>query len=580
MATTDSTDDGSNVDDSKNPIIDPRESDVLCGRGGAALRHPGNLTYRRLVNLNKGLYITCLKTEKLKISRSIVAAIREQRGRFLERDATAGVWIDIGDKKAIEKTSQALREGQPKLRKKMVELGQIPAEQLVAADHVVDPVQQQQDYGNGIYNPRQQQNNMNNNMNMNNNFGGGSQEFPNSNPIGYLQQQQLELEQQQRNQIAMMKRRSQQAQHQLNSSFNNSSSSFNNNSFSEIPAPLRATSNSTMNDFNEVSMLQRLSLAPATNSARSIPSWAPTINSVRTIPSWTPSISSVDFMDGLGLDEQLLSTARNHSHTSFNRGNTSYGGPSPSNNSEINVPQQIGTTGGRDDNFFAPDRMGSLDPDEPEPQQQKQQQQQRQTSTSAGDRGRSGNNANGRQRSPVPPTIDQRRRFFAKMKSERTANGLSSRSITDGMPDIHMVDSQFSLLSNLSGHGSKHQGAYTMDISLHRSKHNGAANTMDISTHKDKNKESIGSEYIGVGSRRSLMSGLSTGVSKFSSGHSDINNVFSNHNMSKKIVGGTNHQNVSSRSLAMSEFSGIDEEFAEDDFNYELPPSRTASRTG
>ncbi|OEU16397.1 hypothetical protein FRACYDRAFT_185638, partial [Fragilariopsis cylindrus CCMP1102] len=121
MATTDSTDDGSNVDDSKNPIIDPRESDVLCGRGGAALRHPGNLTYRRLVNLNKGLYITCLKTEKLKISRSIVAAIREQRGRFLERDATAGLWIDIGDKKAIEKTSQALREGQPKLRKKMVE---------------------------------------------------------------------------------------------------------------------------------------------------------------------------------------------------------------------------------------------------------------------------------------------------------------------------------------------------------------------------------------------------------------------------------------------------------------------------
>ncbi|OEU10324.1 hypothetical protein FRACYDRAFT_194102, partial [Fragilariopsis cylindrus CCMP1102] len=119
MATTDSTDDGSNVDDSKNPIIYKRKFDVLCGRGGAGLRHPGNLTYQRLVNLNKGVYITCLKTEKLKISRSIVAAIREQRGRFLEQDATTGVWTDIGDKKAVGKTSQALREGQPKLRKKM-----------------------------------------------------------------------------------------------------------------------------------------------------------------------------------------------------------------------------------------------------------------------------------------------------------------------------------------------------------------------------------------------------------------------------------------------------------------------------
>lgn len=104
-------------------VTDPRDTDVLCGRGGAALRHPGNQTYRRLVNLNKGLYITCLKTEKLKISRSIVAAIREQNGRFLEKDSKSGQWFDIGDKKAVEKTSQALREGQPRLKKKIVEMG-------------------------------------------------------------------------------------------------------------------------------------------------------------------------------------------------------------------------------------------------------------------------------------------------------------------------------------------------------------------------------------------------------------------------------------------------------------------------
>lgn len=104
-------------------IENPLETDVLCGRGGAALRHPGNQTYRTLVQLNKALYITCPKVEKLKVSKSIVHAIREQNGRFLEKDAKTSAWFDIGDKKAIEKTSQALREGQPELKKKIAEIG-------------------------------------------------------------------------------------------------------------------------------------------------------------------------------------------------------------------------------------------------------------------------------------------------------------------------------------------------------------------------------------------------------------------------------------------------------------------------
>jgi len=109
------------------------ESDIICGRGGVALKHPGNLAYRKIVGLNKGIYATCLKAEKLKISKSIVAAIREIEGRFLEREdgkitsslderdeeGNPVTWKDIGDKRAIEKTSQALREGQPKLLKKL-----------------------------------------------------------------------------------------------------------------------------------------------------------------------------------------------------------------------------------------------------------------------------------------------------------------------------------------------------------------------------------------------------------------------------------------------------------------------------
>ena len=53
------------------------EHDIICGRGGLALKHPGNAAYRKIVTLNKELYATCLKTEKLRISKSIVAAIRE-----------------------------------------------------------------------------------------------------------------------------------------------------------------------------------------------------------------------------------------------------------------------------------------------------------------------------------------------------------------------------------------------------------------------------------------------------------------------------------------------------------------------
>lgn len=109
------------------------DADVLCGRGGQAQKHVGNKTYRALVNLNKQLYVSCRTTEKIKISRSIVAAIREQKGRFLERDSRTGLFYDITDKKAVEKTSQALREGQPKLKQKLANTGDAPTNSRLTA---------------------------------------------------------------------------------------------------------------------------------------------------------------------------------------------------------------------------------------------------------------------------------------------------------------------------------------------------------------------------------------------------------------------------------------------------------------
>ena len=57
----------------------------------------------------------------MSISRSIVEAVRslDPPGRFLEKNPQTGLWSDIGHKKAVEKTSQALRDGAASLRKQL-----------------------------------------------------------------------------------------------------------------------------------------------------------------------------------------------------------------------------------------------------------------------------------------------------------------------------------------------------------------------------------------------------------------------------------------------------------------------------
>ena len=74
-----------------------------------------------LVAANKQLYITLPKRQKMLLSRSIVNAVRSQNppGRFLQKDSKTKSWSDVGDQKAQEKTSQALREGAPDIRKKV-----------------------------------------------------------------------------------------------------------------------------------------------------------------------------------------------------------------------------------------------------------------------------------------------------------------------------------------------------------------------------------------------------------------------------------------------------------------------------
>jgi len=93
-------------------IVLPRENDVLFGRGGGTNHHPGNRRWRQLVEDRKHEYARQSRLEKPMVSQHIIDRWRAQvpAGRFLKKNRTTGFWNDVGDKKAREKTSQALRE--------------------------------------------------------------------------------------------------------------------------------------------------------------------------------------------------------------------------------------------------------------------------------------------------------------------------------------------------------------------------------------------------------------------------------------------------------------------------------------
>lgn len=104
-------------------IKDINENDVLCGRGGATNSHSGNRSYRKLVKKFKDKYLKAKKKQKPSVAAEVVDIIRtlDPPGRFLKKDKDTGWYLDIGDARAKEKTSQALREGAPQIRKQMSE---------------------------------------------------------------------------------------------------------------------------------------------------------------------------------------------------------------------------------------------------------------------------------------------------------------------------------------------------------------------------------------------------------------------------------------------------------------------------
>lgn len=99
-------------------IKNPGPNDVLCGRGGGINGHSGNISFRDMVKLQKEKYKeTTDKDVKTGISQRIIDHVKSHGGRFLQKEG--GLWIEIQHHKAISKTSQALREGEPCSRSKI-----------------------------------------------------------------------------------------------------------------------------------------------------------------------------------------------------------------------------------------------------------------------------------------------------------------------------------------------------------------------------------------------------------------------------------------------------------------------------
>lgn len=116
--------------ESNIPIGSIAPNDVLFGRGGGTNRH--NAHFRQLVSDAQPQYVQARKRDKTNIAKSIVATIRSRNGRFLKLNPN-GFWSDVGDKKATEKTSQALREGLSGRMREIVTVGGVGVSQLKRA---------------------------------------------------------------------------------------------------------------------------------------------------------------------------------------------------------------------------------------------------------------------------------------------------------------------------------------------------------------------------------------------------------------------------------------------------------------
>lgn len=78
--------------------------------------------FRDLVKNYETSYMCAKRSDKPGIAMELLGIVRACGGRFVRKDKVAGQsgWVAIGEHRAYEKVCQALREGAPELRRKML----------------------------------------------------------------------------------------------------------------------------------------------------------------------------------------------------------------------------------------------------------------------------------------------------------------------------------------------------------------------------------------------------------------------------------------------------------------------------
>jgi hypothetical protein len=93
---------------------EPREDDVLFGRGPVHQHHPGNRRMQLLLDNHREEYDKADRFDKTVIARTIIQMIESKRGRFLKFEKNRNIWEEVPDKMARDKVSHAMRDNRKK----------------------------------------------------------------------------------------------------------------------------------------------------------------------------------------------------------------------------------------------------------------------------------------------------------------------------------------------------------------------------------------------------------------------------------------------------------------------------------
>ena len=100
------------VDKQGRYLATRNDDDILCGSGSVTGRHPGNIKFfRKIVSEYFGEYFKASsKSDKMSVSRAILAEVLETGGRFLKRDTlNHQKWFVADINVGKDKISHALR---------------------------------------------------------------------------------------------------------------------------------------------------------------------------------------------------------------------------------------------------------------------------------------------------------------------------------------------------------------------------------------------------------------------------------------------------------------------------------------